>query len=117
MLSMAPALLRQRSSCAMVTAAGRDPGCDPWSIHQPRPPYQTGVPISAGGVRIRGGGLLRHVAILYIRGQWRDPEISIFCSKIVLRKFGRMLKTLVPKFLSDLSASLQGVDEKQVPRS
>ena len=51
---MALALIRQSSSRSRVTAASRDLGCDPRSIHQPRSPYQTGALSSTGGAICEG---------------------------------------------------------------
>ena len=45
----------------------------------------------------------------------QDPEILTFCYKSIRQKLGRMLKTLVPKFRSDLSVRLRGIADKQVP--
>ena len=86
MLSMESALFRQNSSRAKVTDASRDLGCDPWSTHQSRPAYQTGALASAGGVYIRRGGLLRHVAILNIRSKWQGLKIVTFCYESMLWK-------------------------------
>ena len=91
-LSMEPARFRQSSSCAKVTDASSDLGCGPWSIHQPRPLYQTGEPASAGGVHIRRGGLLRHVAILNIRSQWQDSKFPFFVIRVYYEKLGYKLK-------------------------
>ena len=54
MLSMEPALFGQTSSRAKVADASRDLDCDARSIHQPRPPYQTGALASAGGAIYEG---------------------------------------------------------------
>ena len=86
MLSMEPALFRQISSGAKFTDARRDFGCDPWSIHQPRPLLPNR---SAGLCRkghIRRGGLLRHVTNFYVRSQWQDREILFFRDKSALWK-------------------------------
>ena len=115
MLSMESALFRQSSSRARVTNANRELGCDPWSIHQPRPTCQIGALAYVWGVHIRVGGLLRHVAIFNIRNQQQDHEILNFCVRVYYEKLGHMLKALVLKFRPDLSARLKDVAEKQVP--
>ena len=51
---MEPALFRKCSSRAKDTKASRDLGYDSWFIDQPRPPYQTGAPASAGGAIYEG---------------------------------------------------------------
>ena len=51
---MEPALFRQSSFLAEASDASRDLSCDPRSIDQPRPPYQTGARASAGGAIYEG---------------------------------------------------------------
>ena len=56
MLSLAPAQFGQCSSRAKGYGCQSWLGRDPWSIHQPRPPYQAGALASARGVNIRRVG-------------------------------------------------------------
>ena len=81
-----PARFRQSSSWAKVTDASRDLGCDPWSFHHPRSPYQYEALTSAGGVHIRRSGLLRHVATFNVRSQRQNAKILIFCYSSILFK-------------------------------
>ena len=50
-----------------------------------------------------------------ITSQWQDPEIliSFYKSTYILKK-GRILKLLVHKFRSDISARFRDIAEKQV---
>ena len=93
MLSMEPALFTQSSSRAKVTGASHDLVCDPWSIHQPFPPFQTMALGSAVGVHIQRCGLLRHAAIFNITSQWQDPEILIYCYNSIWWKIGPHVET------------------------
>ena len=113
MLSMELAPFRQSSSRAKATDASCDLGCDSWSTHQPRPPYQTRALATAGGVIYVG---LRHVATFSIRSQWQDPDFFLFfVIRVYYEKLGHILKPLVPKFRSDIFARFLDIAEKQVP--
>ena len=115
MLSMDPAPLRQSSSRAKVTDASRDLGCDPWSIHQPRPPYQTGALSSAGGAIYEGVAYFAMSQFLTLGAKGKTLKFGFFCNKSILWKIGHMLKPPVPKFSPSLSACLKYIAEKQVP--
>ena len=113
---MEPALFRQSSFRAKITDASRDLGCDPWSIHQPRPPYQTGALAPAGG-----GGQIRMVffctmpQFVTLGANGKAIKFWLFVIRVYYDKLCHMLKPLVPKFRNDLCSRLKDVAEKQVP--
>ena len=115
MLSMEIALFRQSNSRAYVTDASRDLGCDPWSIHQPCPPYQTGALASAGGAIYEGVPYCDMSKFLTLGAKCKTLEFRFFVIRLYYEKLGRMLKPIVPKFRPDLSVRLRDITEKQVP--
>ena len=52
--------------------------------------------------------------MLNMTSQRQDPDILIFCYKSILRKIGRMLKLLLPKFRPDIPVGLRNIADKQV---
>ena len=59
--------------------------------------------------------LNRTGSMLSITSQRQDCKILIFVIRIYYEKIGHMLKTLVPKFRSDLFVRLRAIAEEQVP--
>ena len=86
MLRMEPALFRQTSSCAKVMDASQDLGCDPWSIGQPCPPYQTGALASAGGAIYEGVAYFAMSQFLTLGSNGNTLKLIFFCYKSILWK-------------------------------
>ena len=101
-------------------------GCQPWLrlrsvIHSsalPTLPNRRGVGerASAGGVHIRRGGLLLHVAFLSLGANGNTPKFWFFVTRVNNEKLGHMLKHL-PKFRPDLSTRSKGISENRSLRS
>ena len=117
MLSMEQVLFRQSSSRAKVTDPSRDLGCDPWSIHQPRPPNQTGALASAGGNIYERVTYCATSQFLTLGVNGHAMKFWFFAIRVYYEKWGHLLKPFVPKFRPDLSARLKDIAEKQVPQS
>ena len=115
MLSMEPTLFIQSSSCAKVTDASRDLGCNPWSIHQPLPSYQTGALASAGAVIYEGVAYCAMSQFLTLRANGRTLTFWFCVIRVYHGKLGHILKPLVPKFRPDFFARLRHTAEKQIP--
>ena len=86
MLSMEPALFRLNSSRAKVTDASHDLGCDPWSIHQPRPPYQTGTLDSAGGTIYQGLAYCAMSPFLTLDANGKTMKFCFFVIRVYYEK-------------------------------
>ena len=112
---MEPGLLRQNSSRANVTDASRDLGCDPWSIHQPRPPYLAGTLASAGGSIYVGVAYCAMSQFVTLAANSMTLKFWFFVITVYYEKIGHRLKPLVPKFCLDLSVLSKDIVEKQVP--
>ena len=114
MLSMEPVLFRQSSSRAKAKDASRDLGCDSWSMHQPRPPYQIGALVSAGGAIYEGVTRCAMPQFLTLGANDKAMIFWFFVIRVYYEKLGHMLKPLVPNFQPDQSARLR-YHRKQVP--
>ena len=115
MLGMEPALFRQSSSRAKVTDASRDLDCDLRSIHQPRPPNQTGALAFARGAIYEGVDYCPMSQSLTLSDNGKALKMWLFVVRVYCEKIDHMLKPLVPKLSPDLSARLKDIAEKQVP--
>ena len=86
MLNMEPTLFRQSSSRAKVTDTRRDLGCEPWSIHQPRRPYQTGTPAFAAKSIYEWVVYYAMMQFLTLGPNGKTPKFWFFCYKGILGK-------------------------------